>query len=221
LAQDSHLICPVEDRDTAFLRDSQARRRLSRTTHCQLGISPYPEDLLTIRHRTPVVKEQHILYNDCMANDPKSVAKLFIRKKWTLSIAESCTGGLITHSLTNIPGSSRYIRGGIIAYANALKRNVLNVTAETIKRHGAVSQETAIEMAQGMRRLSRSRAALAITGIAGPGGGSATKPVGTVFISCAVGRHVYFKKFRFAGSRRTVKEKARQAALHFLLKCCA
>ena len=147
------------------------------------------------------------------------VARLFIRKKWTLAIAESCTGGLITHSLTNIPGSSRYLRGGLIAYANDLKQRMLRVDPRTIRRHGAVSQETAIEMALGVRRLTRSHAGLAVTGIAGPGGGTPTKPVGTVFIACSAGRHAYFKKFHFTGSRRSVKEKTRRAALAFLLEC--
>ncbi len=147
------------------------------------------------------------------------VARLFIRKKWSLAVAESCTGGLITHSLTNIPGSSRYLRGGLIAYANDLKQRILHVDPRTIGRHGAVSQETAIEMAIGVRRLTRSHAGLAVTGIAGPGGGTPTKPVGTVFIACSAGRHVYFKKFHFTGSRRAVKDKTRRAALAFLLEC--
>ncbi len=150
---------------------------------------------------------------------PHRVARLFIRKKWSLAIAESCTGGLITHSLTNVPGSSRYLRGGLIAYANDLKQRILHVNPRTIKRHGAVSQETVLEMALGMRRLSRSHAALAVTGIAGPGGGTPTKPVGTVFIACSAGRHVYFKKFRFTGGRRAIKEKTKKAALAFLLEC--
>jgi PncC family amidohydrolase len=147
------------------------------------------------------------------------VARLFIRKKWSLAVAESCTGGLITHSLTNIPGSSRYLRGGLIAYANDLKQNILHVDPRTIRRHGAVSQETAIEMAIGVRRLTRSHVGLAVTGIAGPGGGTPTKPVGTVFIACSADRHVYFKKFHFTGSRRTVKDKTQRAALAFLLEC--
>ncbi len=150
---------------------------------------------------------------------PYRVARLFIKKKWSLAVAESCTGGLITHSLTNVPGSSRYLRGGLIAYANDIKQRILKVRPGTIKRHGAVSQETVLEMALGMRRLSRSDAALAVTGIAGPGGGTPTKPVGTVFIACSAGRHLYFKKFHFSGGRRAIKEKAGKAALAFLLEC--
>jgi PncC family amidohydrolase len=152
---------------------------------------------------------------------PHRIARLFIRRKWTLAVAESCTGGLITHSLTDIPGSSRYLRGGVIAYANSLKQGLLKVETRILQRHGAVSQETALAMAAGMRRLARSHAALAITGIAGPDGGTPTKPVGTVFIACALGRRLAFKKFRFRGGRRAVKEQAKKAALAFLLRCCA
>jgi len=147
------------------------------------------------------------------------VARLFIRKKWTLAVAESCTGGLITHSLTNIPGSSRYLRGGLIAYANDLKQHILGVAPKTMRRHGAVSQETALEMALGVRRVMQSDAGLAVTGIAGPGGGTPSKPVGTVFIACSTGQRTYFKKFHFTGCRRSVKEKTRRAALSFLLEC--
>jgi len=147
------------------------------------------------------------------------IARLFIGKKWSLAVAESCTGGLITHSLTNVPGSSRYLRGGLIAYANDLKVRLLHVEPRTIRRHGAVSQEAAISMAVGVRRLTRSHAGLAVTGIAGPGGGTPTKPVGTVFIACSAGRHVYYKKFLFSGGRRAVKDKTKRAALAFLLEC--
>jgi len=149
----------------------------------------------------------------------RRIAELFIRKKWTLAVAESCTGGLIAHSLTNVPGSSRFFLGGVIAYANDLKQDILGVLPQTIKKHGAVSQETAIEMALGIRRRTRAHAALAVTGIAGPGGGTPTKPVGTVFIACAAGPHVYFKKFHFVGSRRSIKEKTKRAAFAFLLEC--
>ncbi|MGE5280459.1 MAG: CinA family protein [Deltaproteobacteria bacterium] len=154
-----------------------------------------------------------------MSLKPRRVADLFLRRRATLAVAESCTGGLIMHALTGVPGSSRYLRGGVVAYANDLKRTLLGVSAATLRRQGAVSQETALEMAAGIKRRARSTVGLAVTGIAGPGGGTPTKPVGTVFLACAAGRHIYFKKFAFPGNRAAVKEKTKEAALAFLLAC--
>src|SRR5688500_528319 len=101
----------------------------------------------------------------------------------TLSVAESCSGGLLGHLLTNVPGSSAYFLGGVIAYSDDLKRTLLGVPGEVIGQHGAVSAECALSMARGARRITGSDLALSITGIAGPGGGSPDKPVGTVYRS--------------------------------------
>jgi PncC family amidohydrolase len=101
----------------------------------------------------------------------------------TLSVAESCTGGLLGALLTDIPGSSAYFLGGVIAYADSVKRDVLSVPAELISVHGAVSARVAIAMAQGASNLCRSDLAVAITGVAGPGGGTEDKPVGTTFLA--------------------------------------
>jgi len=96
----------------------------------------------------------------------------------TMSTAESCTGGLIGHLLTEIPGSSDYYRGGLVSYSDALKRNELGVSADVLEKHGAVSAQTAVAMAEGARRRYATDVAIAVTGIAGPSGGSAAKPVG-------------------------------------------
>lgn len=152
----------------------------------------------------------------------QEIARILTRRRQTLSIAESCTGGLLSHMITNIPGSSRFFILGIIAYANAAKRHVLGVRSCTIKEHGAVSKETAMEMAQGVKRLGQSSIGIGITGIAGPAGGSRLKPVGTVFISVALGPHAsraYFKKFHFRGHRASIKKQATTAALKLLREC--
>jgi nicotinamide-nucleotide amidase len=149
----------------------------------------------------------------------QEIAHILIRRGQTLSIAESCTGGLISHTLTNIPGSSRFFVLGVIAYANVAKHKILGIRLSTIKKHGAVSKETAMEMAQGVRRISRSSIGIGITGIAGPTGGSRLKPIGTVFVSVATGSRAYFKKFRFKGPRASVKKQAATAALELLREC--
>lgn len=113
------------------------------------------------------------------------VIRLLSARKQTLALAESCTGGAIAHRLTNVPGASAVFPGGLVTYSNAAKQNLLGVRRETLEQHGAVSEAVAREMAEGARRVLQSDFALAVTGIAGPGGGSPEKPVGTVFISLA------------------------------------
>jgi PncC family amidohydrolase len=117
---------------------------------------------------------------ECLA---ERVGALLAGKGWTLAAAESCTGGLISHLITNIPGSSAYFLGGVVAYANKTKEQVLGVRRELLIAHGAVSREVALAMAQGVRRLLGADVGLAATGIAGPSGGTPQKPVGTVFIA--------------------------------------
>ena len=115
----------------------------------------------------------------------EAVGRLLAERGLTVAVAESCTGGLIAHRLTNVPGSSRYFLGGVVAYANEVKEGVLGVRSETLRRHGAVSQETALEMARGVRRLLGADIALSATGIAGPAGGTPEKPVGLVYVALA------------------------------------
>lgn len=149
----------------------------------------------------------------------KIIAEALTEKKLTIAVAESCTGGLISSSLTNIPGSSKYFMFGIVAYSNDVKIRILHVLEETILKHGAVSKETALEMANNVRHLAKTNIGLGITGIAGPSGGEPLKPVGTVFISVAVGHRLYFKKFIFKGGRLKIRKAATEAALKILFEC--
>jgi len=138
-----------------------------------------------------------------------------------LSVAESCTGGLLSSLITDVPGSSDYFTGSIVAYSNEVKERLLGVNPDTIRRHGAVSGETAREMAAGARRRLKSGISVAITGIAGPSGGSARKPVGTVFISVSLrceGRNdnTTTKRFTFRGTRASIKRQSALQALKML-----
>lgn len=134
----------------------------------------------------------------------------------TLGLAESCTGGLLAKRITDPAGASVVFMGGIIAYANSIKEELLGVRAETIARHGAVSAETAREMASGARRVLGVDLALSVTGIAGPGGGSAQKPVGTVWIGIAGEQDIGAEHFYFDGDRQMIRTHAAEAALEIL-----
>ena len=114
-----------------------------------------------------------------------TIVRLLTEKNLTLATAESCTGGCLAHRITNVPGASLVFPGGVVAYSNAVKRTFLGVRAKTLTRHGAVSAAVACEMAGGARKIFGADFAIAVTGIAGPGGGTKRKPVGTVFIALA------------------------------------
>ena len=144
------------------------------------------------------------------------VAGLLREQGRTVSVAESCTGGLITDRLTDIPGSSMYLERGLVTYSNRSKTELLGVTEDILQKHGAVSEETARLMAEGVRMLAGSDLGLATTGIAGPDGGSETKPVGTVFIALADGEETICRKFSYRWDRRRIKIIASQAALLML-----
>ncbi len=140
-----------------------------------------------------------------------------LRAGLTLAVAESCTGGLLSSLITDTPGCSAYYYGGIISYSNEVKINILNVSQKTIDTFGAVSVETAIEMAEGVREALFSTTSLAITGIAGPAGGTTDKPVGTVFIALAVkDKKTLVQKFNFKGSRDEVRRQSALTALEML-----
>ena len=134
----------------------------------------------------------------------------------TLAVAESCTGGLIGMRLTEVPGSSAYFLEGAITYANEAKVRTLGVSEGTIQAHGAVSSQTAEEMAKGMRERAGTDFGIAVTGIAGPGGGSEEKPVGTVFIGYADPSGTRSMRFVFPGDRELIRWRASQAALDYL-----
>ena len=141
------------------------------------------------------------------------VACTLLFNRATLATAESCTGGLLSERLTDVPGSSAYFRGGVVSYSNDLKSAFLDVPAELIEAKGAVSSEVALAMAEGVRRLTRSTLGLSVTGIAGPGGGTPAKPVGTVHIGLADEAGARERGFRFPGDRDRIRQQAAQAAL--------
>jgi len=139
-------------------------------------------------------------------------------KHKTLAVAESCTGGLLAHRLTNIPGSSRYFLGGVVAYSNEVKIKELGVSEQTLKNFGAVSEQVALEMAQGIRDRFHSDYSLAVTGIAGPDGGTLEKPVGTVWIACADEHGAEAKKFFFPFQREWFKLVVSSVAINWVRK---
>jgi PncC family amidohydrolase len=144
------------------------------------------------------------------------VGKLLVEKKLTLSLAESCTGGLIGHRLTDVPGSSGYFMGGVMAYSYNAKEKLLNVRHATLSDFGAVSPETAIEMARGVRRILDTDIGLSVTGIAGPGGGLPDKPVGLVYISLSTRTWERTEKFVWQKDRAGNKWDSSEAALQML-----
>ncbi len=138
--------------------------------------------------------------------------------KQRLATAESCSGGLIAHRITNISGSSEYFAGGVVTYSNDAKRDVLGVAAETLAAHGAVSEAVAREMAEGARRRMSADRAVACTGIAGPGGGSPGKPVGLVYIGVAGPDGSRVERCQFQGDRMSIKQQTADRALALLLE---
>ena len=134
-------------------------------------------------------------------------------RKLTLAVAESCTGGLIGHRLTEVPGASDYFLGGVVSYSNDAKQDLLRVPDATLARHGAVSPETARDMARGVREVFHAAIGLAVTGIAGPSGGSVEKPVGTVYIGLATDQGEDVWHYQFHGSRAEIKTLTAETAL--------
>ncbi len=135
----------------------------------------------------------------------------------TVATAESCTGGGVARRITGVPGSSAYFLGGIVAYANGAKRDLLGVAVEILRAKGAVSEECARAMAEGARRVLGAEVAVATTGIAGPGGATARKPVGLVYVALAGGEATLVEEHRFSGDRQAVMEAATERALELLV----
>ncbi|MBF0509198.1 MAG: competence/damage-inducible protein A [Deltaproteobacteria bacterium] len=144
------------------------------------------------------------------------VGDLLTKNSRTLAVAESCTGGLICHRLTGVPGSSAYFERGLVVYSNRAKEELLGVPHETIDTHGAVSHETALAMATGMRRVSGADVGLAVTGIAGPDGGTMDKPVGTVYFSLAAAGGDLTERRQFFGRRDQIKTLSAHTALDWV-----
>jgi len=143
----------------------------------------------------------------------KVIGYLLYLKRLTLAIAESCTGGLASALITNVPGSSSYFKGGVIAYSNDIKVDILGVSSKTIERFGAVSKNTASEMAIGVRRLIKADIGLSITGIAGPTGNTEKKPIGLVYIALSREGEIITKDFIFPGEREKIREQAAYYAI--------
>ena len=148
----------------------------------------------------------------------KVVGKLLLDNKLKLAVAESCTGGMICQRLTNSPGSSAYLLGGVVSYSNSLKTIYLEVSSALLESHGAVSREVAEQMAVGVRAKSNADIGLAVTGIAGPEGGSIEKPVGTVYIAIATPEENWVTKFHFHGDRNQIREITAQSGLDLIRK---
>ena len=199
----------------------------------QMGIYPHPEEITvkitvtdksakkvnsTINKIEKRVKSRLGNYIFGYDNEKleKIAGKLLLKKKKTLSIAESCTGGLLANRITDISGSTKYFRMGVVTYSNELKNKVLNIPIETIKKHGAVSRQVASLMAKNVRKLSNSSIGIGISGIAGPAGGTKKKPVGLIYIALSTKTKTVCKEHRFLGQREIIKFKATQAALNMI-----
>ncbi len=164
-----------------------------------------------------LVKNFVLAYNAFMRLEQKVVQLLRDRKK-TFAIAESCTGGLLTHRLTNVPGSSACLQFSCITYSNKSKQTLLKVPSSIFSRYGAVSEQAAAAMAVGVRKILNADFSMAITGIAGPTGATKTKPVGLVFVSIAAKNEQLTAKFIFKGSRSSIKSQATTESLKLLLE---
>jgi nicotinamide-nucleotide amidase len=156
------------------------------------------------------------IYAEADLTMEEMVARLLAEKRVTLALAESCTGGLISRRIARIPGISEFYLGGVVSYANDAKVKLLGVGTGTLERFGAVSEETAVEMARGIRERLGAGIALSVTGIAGPSGGSVAKPIGTVWMSIALPYGVEARLFNFHGERERIILGASQAGLNWL-----
>ena len=173
----------------------------------------------------PLVKELKARFgNDIYSTEEettleKAVADLLQANDLTVTCAESCTGGMLSARLVNVPGVSQVYKAGLVTYSNKAKRKILNVKKSTLHKHGAVSPKTAEEMAKGAAVFAKADVAVAVTGIAGPGGGTEEKPVGLVYIACNVKGEITVKKYRFSGNRGKIRESAAAAALTLMRSC--
>jgi nicotinamide-nucleotide amidase len=178
-----------------------------------------PEKVNEVFHMACNIIQQMMGKHVVAVNDEtleEIVGKLLLEKGGVLSLAESCTGGLLSQRVTSIPGSSMWFERGVITYSNKSKEDLLGVSRETLSLYGAVSFQTAVEMADGVKRLAGTDYSLAITGIAGPSGGTIQKPVGTVYIALSTPERTEAEQFRFAGNRRMVQTLAAETALDLL-----
>lgn len=163
-----------------------------------------------------IIPEQIFGYNEDTMQ--KVVSRLLLEQNLTISTAESCTGGQIASMLTSIPGSSSYFKGGVVAYSNEIKNNILGVKSADLDKFGAVSEQVALQMAEGVRKIMKTDIGIATTGIAGPDGGTEAKPVGTVWVGISYKTHFFAIKYVFGNSRLRNIQKSSALALNILRK---
>lgn len=149
----------------------------------------------------------------------EELVEILTKKQYKITTAESCTGGLVAATIVNVSGASEVFQAGFVTYANEAKEKELGVKSETLQTYGAVSDKTAKEMAIGCAAHAKAQVGISTTGIAGPGGGTAEKPVGLVYIGCAVRSNVYVEKNVFSGDRQQVRRQAADRAIGFALEC--
>jgi nicotinamide-nucleotide amidase len=183
------------------------------TVHGLPDVAPARLEALTARLRQRI---GDYAYGEGDTSMEAVVGGMLAARSMKLGLAESCTGGLIGHRITNVPGSSRYLKGGIIAYSDKVKKQRLGVSEATLRAHGAVSEQTAGEMAGGVRRALNCDLGLAVTGIAGPDGGSSEKPVGTVCLGLATPEALFTRRYQLWGTRDWVKLLSSQIALDWV-----
>src|SRR5689334_7927047 len=159
-----------------------------------------------------------ILEMNFMLDLANKVGQVLKARNWTICAAESCTGGLVLSSLTDISGSSAYVLGGVVTYSNEAKMKFVGVQESTLATYGAVSEETAREMALGVQKAFGANVAISVTGIAGPGGGSAEKPVGLVYVGVLVEKELMVRRFVWKGDRLENKALSTVAALELVLE---
>ena len=146
----------------------------------------------------------------------EKISQMLIKQKKTLSLAESCTGGLLSHRLTNIPGATAFLKAALVVYSNEAKTKLLKVPSPLIQKHGAVSEPVAVVLAKQVRLLLKTDFGVSITGIAGPSGGSIRKPVGLTFIALSAPGKTVCLKCRLVGTRSRIKKQATDKALRLL-----
>jgi len=191
---------------------------LPQITGVDIRLSGSVKEALARHEKAIVSKIEKYIYGYDKQTIEEAVGRLIIDKGYTIATAESCTGGLLGHRITNTSGSSKYFRGGVVAYSNVVKEKLLGVRPQTLKRHGAVSEETALEMARGVKSLLETDIGVSITGIAGPTGGTPEKPVGLVYVGVAINEETMIKKFLFTRDREGNKLLSSQAALNMIRK---
>ena len=195
----------------------------AKTGEVHLRVTARAKDEKEAKEKTaPVVEELYrrfgkaVYTTDADETLEMALTKLLIKKKYTMTTAESCTGGMIAARMVNAPGVSAVLKSGFITYANEAKEELLGVSHDTLEKFGAVSRETAEEMAEGAVKAAHTDAAIAVTGIAGPDGGTKEKPVGLVYIGVNVRGNVEVREYHFSGSRQKIRESVTAAALTFL-----